>query len=159
MKINTTNVKISIEKRNAIVSAAVCNNPETVVSAVREMGITNPVETENAWAAFYSADENGKPVFHTQNLKQWLFDHGFMTVAQLNNEKCTCKEIAWAVFNALKAGIFPIKATKQTGIKGYSPIRLSRDFSGKMRGKWAFSTLWRFLILRTKTRQSRTPFE
>lgn len=141
MKINTTNVKISIEKRNAIVSAAVCNNPETVVSAIREMGINNPVETENAWAAFYSADENGKPVFHTQNLKQWLFDHGFMTVAQLNNEKCTCKEIAWAVFNALKAGVFPIKATKQTGIKGYSPIRLSRDFSGKMRGKWAFSTL------------------
>ena len=32
-------------------------------------------------------------------------------------------------------------------------------WSATSRWKWAFSTLWRFLILRTKTRQSRTPFE
>ena len=140
MKISTTNKRFTIALRENIVSKAICNNPESVEKAIREMGLNNPVQTENAWHEFYSM-ESGKPVFHTQLLKKYLFDHGFMTAAQMNDEKCTCKEIAAAVFNCMKAGVFPVKATKQTGILGYSPIRLSRDFSGKMRGKWAFSTL------------------
>lgn len=140
MKISTTNKRFTIALRENIVSKAICNSPESVEMAIREMGLNNPVQTENAWHEFYSM-ESGKPVFHTQLLKKYLFDHGFMTAAQMNDEKCTCKEIAAAVFNCMKAGVFPVKATKQTGILGYSPIRLSRDFSGKMRGKWAFSTL------------------
>ena len=140
MNVKTNSVKVSIETRKTIVNNAVCNSPEQVISAIREMGLKNPVQTENAWHEFYSI-ENGKPVFHTQLLKKYLYEKGFMTVEQLNNEKCTCKEIAAAVYKCLQAGVFPIKATKQTGIKGYTPVRLSRDFSGKMRGKWAFSTL------------------
>ena len=140
MKINTYSIRLSLNERKSIINNAVCNNPESVIAAVRDMGFNNPVQTENAWREFYSI-ESGKPVFHTQLLKNYLYEKGFMTAAQRDNDKCTCKEIAAAVFNCMKAGIFPIKATKQTGIIGYTPIRLSRDFSGKMRGKWAFSSL------------------
>lgn len=135
--ITTKTNRISVENRKCIINNAVCKNPDSVIAAIREMGISNPIETENAWKIF--CDENG--TFHTQLLKNFLFEKGFMSIEQLNNEKCTVKEIAISVFNCMKSGIFPIKATKQTGIIGYTPIRLSRDFSGKMRGKWAFSTL------------------
>lgn len=138
--ITTKSFRLSLNERKSIINNVVCTDPETVINAIREMGLTNPVQTEKAWNEFYS-DENGKPVFHTQLLKNYLFEKGFMTAGQRDNEKCTCKEIALAVFNCMKAGVFPIKATKQTGIIGYTPIRLSRDFSGKMRGKWAFSSL------------------
>ena len=140
MKINTQSVRLTLNERKSIIDNAYCNTPAAVIAAIREMGLNNPIETENAWKMFYS-NETGKPVFHTQLLKNYLFEKGFMTAAQKNNEKCTCKEIANAVFNCMRAGVFPIKATKQTGIKGYTPIRLSRDFSGKMLGKWAFSSL------------------
>lgn len=138
--ITTANKRFTPVFRKQVIARTYCNNPESVIYAIREMGLNNPVQTENAWHEFYSY-ESGKPVFHTQLLKNYLYEKGFMTLQQRNDEKCTCKEIAWAVYRCLQAGIFPIKATKQTGIVGYSPVRLSRDFSGKMRGKWAFSTL------------------
>ena len=126
--------------RKQVIARTYGNNPEFVITAIREMGLNNPVQTENAWHEFYSM-ESGRPVFHVQLLKKYLFEKGFMTLQQFDNDNCTMKEIANAVFRCLQAGIFPIKATKQTGILGYSPFRLSRDFSGKMRGKWAFTTL------------------
>ena len=124
---------------NSVIPAAVCENPIDAINAVRKMGLVNPVHTNNAWHDFY-AIENGKPVFHTQLLKVFLFNHGFITENELN-DNLTPLQIAGAVYNAFCAGIFPIKCTKQTGIKGYSPFRLSRDFQGKMLKKWAFSTL------------------
>ena len=135
--ITTKTNRLSVANRKTIINNAVCNSAESVITAIREMGINNPIETENAWKIF--CDESG--TFHTQLLKNFLFEKGFMTLEQKMNEKCTVKEIAFSVLNCMKSGYFPIKATKQTGIIGYSPIRLSRDFSGKMRGKWAFSTL------------------
>lgn len=138
--ITTKSFSLSLNERKSIIDNAIANSPAAVIAAIRDMGLENPVQTENAWNEFYSA-ESGKPVFHTQLLKNYLFEKGFMTLQQRDNEKCTCKEIAAAVFNCMKSGVFPIKATKQTGIIGYTPVRLSRDFSGKMRGKWAFSSL------------------
>ena len=138
--ITTANKRFTPVFRKQVIARAYCNNPESVINAIREMGLNNPVQTENAWHEFCSM-ESGRPVFHVQLLKEYLFKHGFMTLQQLENNDCTMKEIAWSVFRCLQAGIFPIKATKQTGIVGYTPIRLSRDFSGKMRGKWAFTTL------------------
>ena len=136
--ITTKTNRISVENRKCIINNAVCKNPDSVIAAIREMGISNPIETENAWKIF--CDENG--TFHTQLLKNFLYEKGFMSVDQLNNEKCTVKEIAVSVFNCMKSGIgvqIYVGTNRFALLKGeahriYSPLRLSTPASSQVQG-------------------------
>ena len=69
--ITTKTNRLSVANRKTIINNAVCDSVESVITAIREMGINNPIETENAWKIF--CDESG--TFHTQLLKDFLFEN------------------------------------------------------------------------------------
>ena len=136
---NVHNVHID---RHAIISKAVNRKDvKAVISAIRSLGIENECQTETAWKEFYQIGDDGKLHFSTQLFKAFLFHHNYINEDEYNNPELSLRVILPCALRAFQDGIMPIKLTKQTGIIGYSPIRMSTNFSGKMRNMWAFSTV------------------
>jgi hypothetical protein len=139
--IKTNSRKAVINRKAIIIKAIDRKNVSAVISAIRAAGVNNPVETDNAWNQFKQIGTDGRLHFSTYLFKSFLFDHGYISEAELNDDKCSLKILLPAALKAFNDGVMPVKLTKQAGIIGFCPIRLSRDFSGKMLKMWAFSTV------------------
>lgn len=137
-----TNIRnVAINRKNIIIKAIDRKNVSAVVAAIRSIGINNPIQSENAWNQFKQIGTDGRSHFSTFLFKSFLFEHGYISEADLNDDKCSLKILLPAALKAFQDGIMPVKLTKQAGIIGFCPIRISRDFSGKMLKMWAISTV------------------
>lgn len=132
---------VQIDRKAIITKAVNRKNAESVISAIRAIGIKNKCQTDNAWKEFYRLGDDGKLHFSTELFKAFLFHHDYITEEQYRDEKLSMRIILPCALKAFVDGVMPIKLTKQTGIIGYSPIRLSTSFTGKMLHMWAFSTV------------------
>ena len=138
----TKNVhNVHIDRKAITVKAINRNDAAAVIDAIRSMGINNECQVNDAWKEFYKMGNDGKLHFSTELYKAFLFFHGYISEEEYNNAKLSLRVILPAALKAFKDGIMPIKLTKQTGINGYTPIRLSTSFLGKMLHMWAFSTV------------------
>lgn len=77
----------------------------------------------------------------TQTVKDFLFAHDLLTYNQYADPKLDYTVMVPALFRAFQTGILSLNATKQTGVKNLTPVRLSTGLSGKMLGVWAISTI------------------
>ena len=82
---------------------------------------------------------NGRII--TSTVKEFLHAAGLLSDDQNNNPELNKAIIARAIFAAFQRGILSLNATKQTGIIGYTPVRMSTGLGGKMEKVWSFSTL------------------
>lgn len=73
--------------------------------------------------------------------KKFLHVNGLLSDEQLNDDTLQYDVIGTALFHAFQAGCLSVNMTKQTGIIGHCPVRMSTSLGGKMKGVWAFSTL------------------
>ena len=130
-------VKPEPAKKRLVVATDFCKTEAEVTAAIRGMGVTNEIFFTKRYPAFADADGS----FSKINLVEYLFERGFLTDEQRKQgNKLSGGIILWAVYKALAAGVFPVKAGRQTAIYGYTPIRFSTGFTGKMEGKAAFTT-------------------
>ena len=83
----------------------------------------------------------GGGVITTQAVKHFLYDHGLLSYQNYCDPKCDYTPIANGLYYAFAKGFLSLNATKQTGVKNNTPIRLSTSMGGKMLGVWAISTL------------------
>lgn len=102
------------------------------------LNIVNPIVTDGK--AYPEFDRvNGRITMQT--VKNRLYEWDYISYEQKEDPELDYQIVAWSLLRAFKDGKLSLNATKQTGIIGNTPIRMSTSLGGKMKGVWAFSTL------------------
>ena len=108
------------------------------ISVSNDVSFVNPIITNGrAYPEFERV--NGRITMQT--VKNRLYEWDYISYEQKEDHELDYQVVAWALLRAFKAGKLSLNATKQTGIIGNTPIRMSTSLGGKMKGVWAFSTL------------------
>jgi len=76
-----------------------------------------------------------------QSTKQFLYNNGYISADDLNNPNCNYSVVAQGIYNAFCDGVLSLNATKQDGVKNFTPIRVSSGLSGKLDAVIAISTI------------------
>ena len=106
-------------------------------SIVLANGVNNTVSYQQAYPEIRRV--NGRIL--TQTVKEFLYKNNLISESELNDPELDKLIIARGIFAAFASGLLSLNATKQTGIIGYTPVRMSTGLDGKMKDVWSFSTL------------------